>query len=234
MSSAVYKAWSKDGVRDMTYGIPWGAVRKLGLHYQDVLLAVTKLTLNGVVYNIQKQSKEGLVIVGNAYESVSFVLPDYRDQISEDEITTLSIYDYLFKLGDTEYSVIPAWDYFASFVAEVLSGMVEQADSDSDPESEAILGVTAMPYMLQAGTDGQSQTRLSGIADFTTINTAKDFFHTLRENLDSDSVALGQTIPVSSAVCEDGSVLISLIFDLGENEDGSSVMLDFPMYIGVK
>lgn len=208
MGSTAYDA---DGNVPVKYNIPWGAVRKGVLHYLGNALTVAKITLGGIVFDIGKQATEGLVVIGNGYSSVTFFLPDDRAVMTEEDGAAMSIYDYLEMLGTTDYSEIPAWDYFAQFVSTTVKNLISNSETE----------ITAFTYRFQNALD------LSGTADFSTVETAQDFFHTIWANLDSTSQANAKASPLSGWMKEDGAVFgnFQVVLD-------SSSTPTFPMTIG--
>lgn len=213
-------AWNADGEVPLQYSIPWGAVRKGALHYLGNVLKVAKITLGGIVFDIGKQSTEGLVVVGNGYSSVTFFLPDDKAPMTEADGAAMSIYDYLEMLGTTDYSVITAWDYFAAFVGETVRNLASNSETEIGPLS----------YSLYKNVStGGDYAELFGTADFTTVNTAKDFFNVLTVNLDEESKTAGANSPLSVWMEADGAVAICLQITLSEDNQAA-----YPMYIGRK
>lgn len=211
-------AWNADGNLPVSYSIPWGAIRKGALHYMGEVLKVAKITLGGIVFDIGKQATEGLVVVGNGYSSVTFFLPDDKAAMTEADGAAMSIYDYLEMLGTTDYSVIAAWDYFAAFVGDTVRNLAENSETEIGPLS----------YSLYKNT-GDTYKELFGTADFSTVFTAKDFFHVLFANLDADSQTQGKNSHLSDWMEADGAVAISFHITLGEGNK-----IAYPMYIGRK
>lgn len=213
-------AWNADGNVPVNYSIPWGAIRKGALHYMGEILKVAKITLGGIVFDIGKQATEGLVVVGDGYSSVTFFLPDDKAAMTEADGAAMSISDYLEMIGTTDYSVIPAWDYFAVFVGDTVRNMAENSETEIGP----------MAYSLYKNVSAGGQyIELFGTADFTGVNTAKDFFHVLAVNLDADSQNTGKSSPLSSWMEPDGAVAILFRITLSDGDPAA-----FPMYIGRK
>lgn len=212
------KSWNADGTIPVKYGIPWGAVRKAALHYLDVAKVITKLTLGGITYNIGKQATEGLVVVGQNYSSVAFFLPDDKEAMTETDGSTMSIYDYLAKLGTTDYSVVAAWDYFAKFVGETAASLLSNSNLD----------VSLLSYSFEQTSDS-TNISLNGDADFTIVKSAQDFFYAIYNNLDAESQYNAQNSMLSEWMDIDGTVKCTFYIKLGESN-----AMSFPLYIGRK
>ena len=91
--------------------------------------------------------------------------------------------------------------------------------------SETEIGPLAYSLYKNTGTYKE----LLGTADFSTVFTAKDFFHVLFANLDADSQTQGKNSPLSDWMEADGTVAIYFRITLGEGNEAA-----YPMYIGRK
>jgi hypothetical protein len=205
MGSTAYDA---NGDVPLKYSIPWGAVRKAWLKYKDIIHVVTKITLSGVTYNIGKQAKEGLVVIGNKYNTVTFFLPDDRQPMTAEDGAAMSIYDWLEKVGKTDYSVITAWDHFAIFVGDTLRNMAESSETEIPTE---------IGYTFQRKKDNVVDTPLSGVWDFRTVTTAQEFFLGILSGLDSNSVAMAKESTLAEWLVEDGTVSAEFSVMASEN-----------------
>lgn len=173
-------AWNADGDVPVKYSIPWGAVRHAAMRYKSAALAITKLTLGGITYNIGKQATEGLVVVGPGYSSVTFFLPDNREPVEPDneDGSKISVADWLEMLSTTDYSEIPAWDYFAKFVTETVKSLASGSDAD----------ITDLEFSLRTNPEN-SETVLYGHGDFSAVSTMRELFTVLYESLDDPGEA---------------------------------------------
>lgn len=210
------KAWNTDGdVLTTDSGIPLGAVRKAFFHHKDTIKAVTKLIINSTVYDIDKQSKEGMVVVGYNYKDVTFFLPEDRAEMTASDGKTMSIYDYLAKLATTTYSEIAAWDHFANTIGEMVRSLLEQNDIPTG---------TTFPYTFaQNKTDGLSY---SGSAVFDTVTTAKEFFNSLYTSIDASAA----DSKLSEWFAEEDNA-VSMLLTIQLSSDNKFAM---PMYVGRK
>ena len=211
-------AWNADGDVPVKYNIPWGAIRKAALHYKDEIRKVVKITLGGIVFDIGKQATEGLVVVGNGYSSVTFFLPDDREAMTEENGASMSIYDYLEMLGTTDYSVIPAWDYFAKFVGDTVRSLIENSDAEIP-----VVQYSFMSYV----SDQTGAVSLPGSADFSQVTTAQQFFDTIRIGLQNPTNA--QASSLSYWMEKDGAV--AALFSITASADNT---MQFLLYIGRK
>lgn len=190
MSSAT--AWNADGDVARKYYVPWGAMRKAFLTYNSVVQPILSIALNGVRYDFQKQAKEGLVVCGAEYSSVTFFLPDNREPMTAEQGESMTINSYFEMLGTTDYAVITAWDYFAKFVSALMQHL-------DDPNM-------ALSYSIKS----EQGITASGTASFGSVTTAKDFFATLYNTMSSCSY------PLSDWMAEDGSVELSFSLNIGD------------------
>lgn len=199
-------AWNADGDVTKIYRTPWGAMRKGFITYKNVISTLTKLTLNGISYDFQKQAKEGLVVCGKGYESVTFFLPEDKKTMTSEDGNNMTINSYFEMLATTDYAVITAWDYFAQY----LSNLVATTSYAN----------TEFPYTITSMKDANLV--LSGAAVLGNITSAKEFFGRLY-NTSSQNGA-----PLSSWMEDDGTV--SCVLVLGEGDSN----LSFDLYVGRK
>lgn len=232
MAPSCLKAWTEEGDVSFKYGIPWGAVRKAGLHYGGVLKAIIKLTLGGITYNIGKQSKEGLVVVANNYKGVSFFLPDNKPMALDLSDDPSNIYDYLVMVAETEYGTVAAWDHFAQFIGDTIGALI----GDVEPEVQAQLN--SLPYTLNYVNSTDETTALNGSGNFAGVSSFSDFIRVLYSGLDEASVNSAKATPLSTYTMPDGSVGVtfSIIVTIPETEDSpaETQTMGYVMYIGVK
>lgn len=195
------RAYDANGMVPTIYSIPWGAARKVWLKYKDIIHVVTKITISGATYNIGKQAKEGLVVIGHKYSEVTFFLPDDRQAMTEEDGASMSLYDWFEKVGKTDYSNITAWDYFALFVGDTLRNMAESSGTEIPTE----LGYT---FRQQASNVnfGETGIVLSGIWDFRNVKKAKEFFLGICSGLDDSSAFAAQESALSNWMTEDGAI----------------------------
>ena len=192
--------WNPNGDTIADNNILWGAVRKGILNYGGTLRSLTKLTLNGMTYDFQKQAKEGQVVIGGAYKCVTFFLPEYREQVQLLARSTPSIRQYFWHLSDgiasdgTQYSDIPAWDSFADWFAGALR--------------ENGLETTMVTFKL---TNQDGTASYSGQSTFGHVVTAADFWRTLYDNMDP---AADESL-VTDWQMEDGAVYAEFYVDIG-------------------
>lgn len=198
MGSSAYDAF---GTVPKKYNIPWGAVREAWLKYKDIIHVVTKITLSGVTYNIGKQAKEGLVVIGDKYSTVTFFLPDDRQPMTAEDGAAMTLHDWLEKVGKTDYSAVTAWDYFALFVGDTIRDMAESSETEIPTEVSYIFRQVAsnVPY-------GETGISLSGIYDFGTVTTAREFFLGILSGLDESSAAAAQESALSKWMADDGAI----------------------------
>ena len=199
-------AFNADGDVTKTYNTPFGAMRKGILHIKDKAVTLTKLTLNGVLYDFQKQAREGLVVCGYDYQNITFFLPEEQNKRSIEPTLPedATINDFLYFLATSNYANVKAWDNFIIALMDVVnsySGFV-------DPSS--------ISYTVTSVIDNTIS--LNGTVDFSAVNGAKDFFNALYLSLPQDDH------PLSQWTEEDG--VVSLNF--------SALGLTTNLYIGRK
>lgn len=211
------KAWNADGALDVTQGIPLGAVRKAILNYKNIARTISKLIMNGVVFDITKQKREGLVVMGPTYNPITFFLPDYREPMSAADGEALSYYGYLELLATTDYCEIPAWDHFAAFVGELI-GQSPSVTEDVDAE-ELISNIS---YTINGVFDGT--------ASFVGVTTARDFFNVIFNSIDEAA----KSYPLSYYMEEDGAVIMVMTIHLGTDDSGNPIDLPLSFILGRK
>lgn len=197
-------AFNSDGDVTKVYGTSFAAIRNGVLRVKDTVTTLTKLTLNGVTYDFQKQAKEGLVVCGRAYENVTFFLPEdesVKRTISRIPLT-YTINDYFNFLANSDYANVKAWDNFIIALIKVIKSY------------SSFVNPSALNYTLSSIVD--TSIVLSGTADFSNVESAKDFFNAIYISLPQDDHVL------TSWTEEDGVVSM--------NFSGSGMSTNF--YVG--
>lgn len=203
-------AWNNDGTVPVTNNIPLGAVRNAVFKYGDIVRNLVKFTLNGITYDIQKQSMEGLVVVGSSYSSVTFFLPDSREPLTEEDFSNMTLMDYLKDMAETDYCEIKAWDYFAQYVATMASSILGENAA-----------TTPFPYSITL----DNLESYGGEAYFATLSSMRDFFNAIYTTVD----AAAESCPLANGNVGDGSV--SMVLTLMPDSENPVSM---PLYIGRK
>ena len=199
-------AFNSDGDVTKVYGTSFGAIRNGVLRVKDTITTLTKLTLNGVSYDFQKQAKEGLVVCGYKYENVTFFLP--VDSTRQRMISSLpedyTINDYFNFLATSDYADVKAWDNFIIALMAVIKSY------------SSFINPSALSYTLSSIVDNSIV--LNGVADFSNVNSSKEFFNAIYISLPNNEN------PLSSWIEEDGVVSM--------NFTGSGMSTNF--YVGRK
>lgn len=186
-------AWNIDGDVERKFNIPFGAMRKAYFGYKAAIHLLSKLTLNGVTYDFDKQAKEGLVVCGYQYDPLTFFLPDNREPMTAEQGASMTINSYLDMIATTDYAEIIAWDYFVKWLADRM-GILESPDIDID---------TTAPVQYSLQTISSPQCSVTGscpLNEFMGIQTFKEFFAILHDNMSASDD------PLSNWMTEDGAV----------------------------
>lgn len=278
------RAWVSDGEQLRYNRLPLASIRKGILRYGNTAKDITKMILNSTAYDFEKQSKEGVVVLGKGYSAATFFLPEvtivlpevsgtigddgmagistymplfpgaiYRvtynnvvyeckatrvnntnylgnlslalsdsentgepfvlmplnltdtivrgstgvytvkveklerkATITPDAAATISLKEYLYILGYTSYSEIPAWDEFARNIARVAKKN----------------GYETSTINFKIVHEDSSKYSFAGKAVFGQCQSAKEFFRLLHDNISDDA----HNTMLSEWLLEDGAV----------------------------
>lgn len=205
-------AWNINGDVERKFNIPFAAMRKAYFGYKATLHLLSKLTLNGITYDFDKQAKEGLVVCGYSYDPITFFLPDNREPMTAEQGVSMTINSYFEMIATTDYAEIIAWDYFVKWLADKM-GMLESPDLTIDTTAP-------VHYTIQSTLSPQcSVTGSCPLNEFMGIQTFKEFFAILRTNMNiSDD-------PLSNWMTEDGAVAFNFSIS-ADILDGESLSYD--------